>query len=301
MQVLVGGIQRFSIEDGPGIRTTVFLKGCPLSCQWCHNPELIQFKNQLMYTASRCIGCGECVSICTTQAITFCEKNLQYDECKCLHCFACAEHCCTEALHTAAKSMTVEEIMETVLRDRGYYEKTNGGVTISGGECTQHYAFIMELIDSLKGAYINVAIDTSGYCNWERMTVLAQKADWILYDIKCMDDLLHQKLTGVSNHIIISNLRRLSEDNLTKEKILIRLPLISGVNDTPMLIEEACKLFCECGLRTVNLLPYHLLGVSKYKSLLQDYRIFEAPGRARLEQIAAVFRERGIDAEILGI
>jgi pyruvate formate lyase activating enzyme len=196
--------------------------------------------------------------------------------------------------------MTVEEIMEIVLRDRGYYEKTGGGVTFSGGECTQHYDFLAELIQRAKAENVNAAVDTSGYCKPAQMAALAQKADLLLYDVKCIDDALHQSLTDVSNHLILSNLRSLSKDESIRKKIRIRMPLIGGVNDAPELLEAALAFLCECGLRTVDLLPYHLLGVSKYKSLLRDHSVFEPPSRERLEEIASSFEERGVYVSIPG-
>ena len=301
MQVLVGGIQRFSIEDGPGIRSTVFLKGCPLSCLWCHNPELIQRKNQLMYTKNRCISCGECVQACPKKAISFNKEGFQYEKHSCICCFQCVKSCCTEALHTAAKPMTAEEILEVVLKDRGYYEKTKGGVTFSGGECTQHYEFLNHLMDLCKAEKLNMAIDTSGYCRTEHLQVLAEKADWILYDIKCMDEKKHRALTGVSNRLILSNLRRLAADPSTREKLIIRMPLIGGVNDSAELMEDACRFLQKWNLRTVNLIPYHRLGIAKYNSLQQDYRVFDAPDHERMEKILASFKERGMNVSMLGI
>lgn len=301
MHVLIGGIQRFSIGDGPGIRSTVFFKGCPLSCQWCHNPELIKGENHLMYTANRCIGCGECVRTCPQNAISFRENSLWYNESKCMHCFACVERCCTQALHTAASQITVEEIMDILLKDKGYYDKTGGGVTFSGGECTMQYPFLERLMDLSRAAGVNTAIDTSGYCPSAHMMSLAKKADWLLYDIKCMEDARHRELTGVSNHLILSNLQALSQEKALRDKIIIRMPLISGVNDTPALIEAACEFICKCRIKTVHLLPYHLLGVSKYKSLFLENRVFESPGSERLEEILALFKEKGVEVSILNM
>lgn len=301
MGILIGGIQRFSIEDGPGIRSTVFFKGCPLSCLWCHNPELIGMENQLMHTASRCIGCGACVRACPNQAIGFNEDGFWYEESRCAHCFLCAQQCCTGALHTAAKEMEPEEIMEIVERDRGYYEKTGGGVTFSGGECTMQYPFLNRLIELAKEKNLNVALDTSGFCAPEHMWELAGKSDWILYDMKCMDEERHRKLTGVSNKVILENLVRLSADDSVRKKIIIRMPLIRGVNDMPELMKSACDFFSSCGFRTVNFLPYHMLGIAKYKSLMRGYQTFEAPEGKWLEQMAECFRERGIDVSILTV
>ena len=301
MQVLVGGIQRFSIGDGPGIRTTVFLKGCPLACQWCHNPELIRRDNQLMYTASRCIACGACLRACPSQALTCQDGVIRYDESKCRHCFLCTEQCSTGALRKAATLMTEQEILDIIIRDRGYYEKTGGGVTFSGGECTTHGEFLNHMIDICAAEHLNMALDTSGYCQLEKLEELARKVDWILYDVKCMDDALHKELTGVSNQMILSNLKTIAKEVSLGKKLVVRMPLVSGVNDTPVLMEEACEFFCECHIREVNLLPYHTLGISKSQSLFQSYHTFEAPSQEYLEEIAEKFRKRGINTTILGM
>ncbi len=301
VQVLMGGIQRFSIGDGSGIRTTVFFKGCPLACQWCHNPELIRKENQLMYTASRCIACGACIQACPQEAISWQKGVFHYDENKCKHCFSCVKQCSTGALRQAAALMTEEEIMDILTRDRGYYEKTGGGVTFSGGECTTHYEFLIHLMDLCRTEQLNLALDTSGYCPWDKLAILAGKADWILYDMKCMDDTRHRELTGVSNQRILSNLKKLAKEVETREKLIIRMPLVSGINDTPVWMEQAGNFFCQCGISKVHLLPYHRLGISKNQSLFQTYHTFEAPSQDYLEEIAAGFRRKGMEVTILGM
>ena len=298
---LVGGIQKFSIEDGPGIRTTVFLKGCPLSCQWCHNPELIAFRQQHIYTAKKCIQCGACIAACDYAAIAWIQDEIKIDQTKCQHCFLCVDQCYTEALRTVGQVMTVKEVMDVVAADKGYYDRTKGGMTISGGELLSQPRFTEALLDAAIKRNIDVALDTSGYGNSQDLCRLANKANWILFDMKCIDDEIHQKVTGVSNSKIINNLRMLAENPKIRTKIIMRMPLIQGINDLDEIILKTAKLYSECHLKYVTLLPYHELGVSKYRSLYSvDGKVFKPPDDDRLNDIKMCFEEYGIATVILG-
>lgn len=297
---LVGGVQKFSTGDGPGIRTTVFLKGCPLSCQWCHNPELIDPRNQLMHNPSRCIGCGHCVRSCPQQAISFRDGVFCRDADKCVLCFACAGSCVCDALRTAAKLMTLSQIMELVEQDRGYYQHTGGGLTISGGECLYQLEFTTALVQAALERGLNVALDTSGLGNAEGLYSLARKVNYILYDMKSIDDEVHRQVTGVSNAPILEHLRTLAADQEVRAKLLMRMPLISGINDTPAIIRATRDFYVENGLRQLTLLPYHELGIAKYANLGLERHDFEPPAEERLMEIWQEFESAGIRTEISG-
>ena len=296
----VGGIQKYSTSDGPGIRTSVFLKGCPLSCRWCHNPELIQRQLQFLFTAQKCIGCGNCVRACPTGALRHGGEEVHIDPALCKRCYQCVDHCYSEALRLAGRMMTVSEVMDSVRQDRGYYNRTGGGMTISGGELLQQADFAEALLDSAVEEGIGVALDTCGCGDGDRLFRMAKKASYILHDMKSIDDETHRWATGVSNRKILENLIRLADDPEINGKIWMRMPLIQGVNDTPEIIRRTVEFYQAHRLTYVTLLPYHELGISKYKSLGQPCESFAPPDSERLHEMQAVFLAHGIRAEILG-
>lgn len=303
-RTLVGSIQKFSVEDGPGIRTTVFLKGCPLKCRWCHNPEMIETFQQLIQSPNNCIGCGHCIEICPHSALSIhSERGIQVDREKCDVCLKCADECYANALRPVAKYMTVDEVMETVLQDKGFYDNTGGGITISGGEVLMHSDFAEALIDKAAEAGINVCLDTSGMGDSEAFMRLSLKENVtdILYDMKSVDDNVHMVYTGVSNKKIIENLKMLANDSRSAEKITMRMPLIKGVNDTQEIIEKTGALYRELGIRRVNLLPYHNLGISKKRNVGGIQEEFEPPDETRLTEIENYFSDEiNLEVCILG-
>lgn len=296
----VGGIQKYSTSDGPGIRTSVFLKGCPLQCRWCHNPELILPQRQFLFTAQKCIGCGNCVKSCPTGALRHLGQRVEIDPERCRRCYSCVEHCYSEALRLAGEEMTVEEVMARVRQDKGYYRRTGGGMTISGGELLMQADFAEALLDAARAEGIGVALDTCGFGDGDRLWRMAKKADYILYDMKSIDDEVHEKATGRSNRRILENLIRLADDPEINPKIWMRMPLIRGLNDTEDIIGRTCEFYREHRLGYVTLFPYHELGISKYKSLGQDYENFAPPDSDRLRQIRDLFQANGIKTDILG-
>lgn len=290
-KALIGSLQKFSIEDGPGIRTTIFFKGCPLSCKWCHNPELIDPAQQLMSTPNNCIGCGFCIESCPNEALAMSEEGIQIDRDKCHLCFKCAEGCYAKALRPVAKEMTVSEILDIAEEDRGFYENTGGGITLSGGEILTHAAFADELIDEAAKRDLNVCIDTCGFGDSGTLLNLASKPNVtnVLYDIKSIDDEVHKEYTGVSNVLILKNLRMLAQDPNVRDKIIIRMPLIKGVNDGDEIIARSAALYKELGLTKIDLLPYHPLGVGKMANIGGQQEEFETIDEDRISKIKRGF------------
>ena len=262
IKALICDIQRFSVHDGPGIRTTVFFKGCPLRCLWCQNPEALRFENELVFSPEKCIACGDCAQVCPSEAIEFKEIPIMHWE-RCRACFACAEVCPTLAREPAGKEYTPEQLAEEVLKDREFFGK-EGGVTLSGGEPFSHPAFLRELLPLLKKEKIHITAETCGYFPWKALEEVLSQIDLILFDLKALTPELHQKLTGKSNELILENLKKILERKIPHQ---IRTPLIPGYNDREDELKKIAHFLKELGEKEIWLLPYHRLGESKLKKL----------------------------------
>lgn len=297
---ILGGIQRFSTEDGPGIRTTLFFKGCPLNCKWCHNPDLISTHIEILHYPKNCIHCGNCLKSCPNGAITVEAGQIKILRDVCRHCGKCAEDCYTGGLKVSGEYHEKDELIGTLLRDNDFYRKTGGGVTFSGGEVTAQTEYAFELEQACIAKKLNVAIDTCGFTKYENLVKLCRDCQVILYDLKCIDSSRHKELTGVGNELILKNLRKLADDPDLHDKVIVRMPLIHPVNDSLEEIEEICDLLSELGLKKVNGIPYHNLGTSKSRGLDQEVIEYETPSDEHLDEISAVFERHGIPFTVMG-
>jgi pyruvate formate lyase activating enzyme len=293
---MVFDIRRYSIHDGPGIRTTVFLKGCALSCQWCHNPESQARGPELMLLPGRCIRCGACVEACERGAASLTEAGPAADRAACATCgtFACAAACVTGAREVAGKPMSVAQVVAEVARDLPFYERSGGGATLSGGEPMRQPRFTAALLAALKARGIHTALDTCGHTAWAALERVRAHVDLFLYDLKLVDEARHRRFTGVSNRRILANLRALSERG---HRIVLRLPVVPGINDDDANLRGVAALAAGLPrLEGVELLPYHRIGADKYVRLGRPYALerTDLPAATRLEAIATELRAAGL-------
>jgi pyruvate formate lyase activating enzyme len=268
-------IQRMTVHNGPGMRTLIIFKGCPLRCLWCSTPESQQSGPEIAVYPGQCIHCNKCLSVCPQNAIDFNNDSVNIDRTKCNNCGKCVDVCNAEALRLMGQSMTIDKLIEEVKKDSVMYRHSGGGVTISGGEPLLDYEFNREFLPALKNEGINIGVDTSGYVPWSHIEPLLSYIDFFLWDIKIMDQLAHKKLTGVSNELILSNARRISEKN---GALFIRIPLIPGYNDSEANIKATC-IFSRSldSVVQLDLLPLHHLGKSRYECLNRPYLIADLP------------------------
>lgn len=263
MKAKIFEIKRFAVHDGDGIRTTVFFKGCPLKCVWCHNPEGISPNPELAYLKHKCIGCGECISVCPTGAHVI-ENGLHvYNRQKCIACGKCADACLGSALNFYGKEVTVEELLPIILRDKEYFDNSSGGVTVSGGECLLYADFCAELLKRLKEEHINTAVDTCGFISKTALEKVMPYTDVFLYDMKAFDGEIHKKCTGRDNATILQNLLYLDENGCKTE---IRIPFVPDFNDGE--IDKIGTFLVKLkNLTKIRVLSYHNYAGSKYASL----------------------------------
>ena len=295
----VFNIQRYSIHDGPGIRTTVFLKGCPLDCWWCQNPESQLSGQEMIFWGDRCIGCGACSTICPSDAIQIKNGIPVTEKEKCILCEKCIEKCPALAREMIGKKLTTEEVIKEIEKDLVFYEESDGGVTFSGGEPLRQSEFLESLLICCQKKKIHTAVDTSGYISWEILNKISPKVDLFLYDLKLMDNERHKKYTGVSNELILENLKKLSS---VHNNILVRFPVIPGINDDYQNIKEIGKFLSSLKIAQVSLLPYHYIGIDKYRRLGMTYRLagIQSPSEERLSEVSAILRKFNLNVKLRG-
>ncbi len=292
-------IMKYSIHDGPGIRTTVFFKGCPLKCPWCHNPESQAFAQELMYRPERCVGCGQCLEICPSGSTISVEGNMGYIREKCLTCGECCTVCHAGGRELVAKTMTVSEVMAEIEKDVIFYDESGGGVTFSGGEAMMQPEFLLEILKSCQKQEIHTAVETCGFVSLDSLQTISKYVDLFLYDIKLMDSEKHQAVIGVPNELILNNLRWLAEHH---PKVIVRVAIIPGVNDDDETLQQIGKFVSSLKLTEMHCLPYHKSGVDKYQRLGLEYRLpdLQSPDNGRMEEIARKLEQFGIMVKIGG-
>ncbi|MFC1966394.1 glycyl-radical enzyme activating protein [Chloroflexota bacterium] len=298
---IIFNIQKFSVNDGPGIRTTVFMKGCPLQCRWCSNAESIEPEAELGIIRSSCNNCEKCLKVCPEGAISFDDINvIQFNRERCTACGECVAACSPGALTIYGKQVTVDDVFKEVNRDKSFYEGSSGGVTVSGGEPLRQADFVAALFQRCREAGIGTCLDTCGYAATDKLKKVLDFTDYVLYDIKHMDAGYHQQFTGVPNDLILNNAKVVAGSG---KSMLCRIPMIKDVNDTAHNIEETARFVKTLGNSIgVEILPYHRLGIGKYQTLDKPYpgKAFVSPSPDEIESVKHIFEEYGVPCTIGG-
>ena len=298
-------MQGFSVHDGPGIRLTLFMKGCPLHCLWCHSPESQAFPTELNWMEMKCVGiekCGNCLNVCPHNCIKPGKKKMDLqsneeitvvdtDRTNCDNCGKCAEACTSKALYMCGTDYTLDEVMQRVRRDVPFFKRSGGGITVSGGECLCQPEFLLEILKTCKAEGIHTAVDTTGFAPWPSIEMVLPYTDIFLYDLKNMDSRLHKLATGVPNELILENAQKIAKAG---GKFQIRIPMIPLFNDSKESFEQFGKFICSLGdaVEVVQLLPYHKMGTVKWERLQKHNKVFEAiPPKDELVQARKAYLE----------
>ena len=291
-------IQRYSLQDGPGIRTTVFLKGCPLRCPWCSNPESQNVFIEIAHKDSLCQRCGRCVEICEVKATSLTSSGTKIDRKLCTNCGKCITVCPFGARRYYGEQKTVEEVFQEVIRDKPFYDNSGGGVTFSGGEPLLRSDFVAELFERCQSSGIHTCLDTCGYADPESWKAVLPYTDLVLFDLKIMDPSVHRKWTGKSSRKILQSLKLVAREKIM---VIIRTPIIPGVNDSVENMTAIAKFGSSIGIKEINLLPYHRFGLSKFKMLDRRYHLFrlKSPDHSNLEKLSTIFESAGLTCKII--
>jgi pyruvate formate lyase activating enzyme len=298
---IVFNIQRFSLQDGPGIRTTVFLKGCPLRCWWCSNPESQAVYPEVAHSTALCVRCGECVKICPNQAISFSsgERGIRIDRRLCRNCGTCVSACYSGAIKVYGKEMSVVEVFEEIEKDVAYYKNSEGGVTVSGGEPLAQPDFVNSLLKQCQKSGLHTVVDTCGYVKQVVLKAVLRYTDLVFFDLKHANGPTHKRVTEVSNKRILNNLKLVAQSGIGA---IVRVPIILGINDSLEDMTAIARYVASLKtIKEVNLLPYHRFGVGKYEMLDRAYRLDSTlpPKGAQLEELKKLVEAHGKECKIV--
>lgn len=292
---VIFNIQKFSINDGPGIRTVVFFKGCPLHCKWCANPESQLAKIQILWDKKKCLHCHHCLEICLQKAISLKNDNIFIDTNKCTLCKQCINTCPQKALTSEGEIKTVQQVLDIVLQDEVFYEESDGGITLSGGEFLMQTQFAKELLIAAKGKNLHTCCETTGFCTPEKFQHIIQYIDYILFDLKHWNSQKHLEGTGVDNKLILTNMKYAIS---TGKKVLPRIPVIPKFNDSLEDAKRFCEVLHDVGSNQCQLLPFHQFGENKYYLLNKKYAYENQPAlhHEDLQDYLQIFLDNDIHA-----
>lgn len=293
-------VERFAIHDGPGIRTTVFLQGCPLHCRWCANPESLDIGVHLLYQSEKCVGCGACFRVCEHEAISFKNDRPIFHREKCIKCRKCADVCLQNAIHFSGELMEINNIMDLVLRDKDYYDNSGGGITVSGGEAFLQFEGFMELLQECKRHSLHTAVETCGQYSLEKLKAAMPLVNIFLFDLKHTDPMKLHDYTGGCLDQILTNIRYIADKD--PERLVLRIPVLPDFNFNKQTMNSIFDIAVEYGISNVHLLPYHTLGLSKYNQLGLTYG-FKAKKsllKADLIPYKKIGEDKGLNIQIGG-
>ncbi len=301
MKGLVYDLQRFAIHDGPGIRTLVYMKGCSLKCLWCSSPQTQRPKPEILHNEINCKKCGKCIEICPIRVISMSDEDeIVINRDLCNNCGDCVETCLNQALKIVGDHVTVEELFKDINKDAPFYRRSDGGVTIGGGEPTMQSDFVEAFLKRCKQNYLHTVMETCGYVKWEKLETLVKYLDLVYMDVKHMDPAAHKELTGASNELILENIKKVSK----LRPLIVRIPVIPGLNDSEKNIRKTAEFALSLGnnLKRIDLLPYHKFGSMTYTRIGMAYKIedIEPPSDAHMKKLKEIVESCGVIAQIGG-